>query len=79
MLKTGHSLARDREKKACKEIIRISILQPVFKNKDANLNIDNMVSLEQSTRVKAVMWLGSKPDVRVPDQKENIALLKQMP
>ena len=38
-----------------------------------------MISLEQSTRVKFVMlWPSSKPDVRVPDQKENIALLKNI-
>ena len=38
-----------------------------------------MVSLGQSTRVKFVMlWPSSKPDVRVPDQKENIALLKKI-
>ena len=39
----------------------------VSENENAILNIDNVVSLEHSTRVKFVMlWTSSKADVRVP-------------
>ena len=38
-----------------------------------------MVSLKNSTLVKFVMlWPSNKPDVRVPDQKKNIALPKNI-
>ena len=40
----------------------------VNKNEDALLNIDDIISPEQSTRVKVlVLWLSGKTDVRVPD------------
>ena len=45
------------------------------------LNIDDIISLEpeQSTRVKVlVLWPSGKTDVRVPDRKENINLLKNI-
>ena len=51
----------------------------VSENEDVILHIDNMVSLEHSTCVKFVMlWPSSKPDLRVSDQKENIAPLKNI-
>ena len=53
----------------------------VNKNEDALINIDNIISPEQSTRVKVlVLWPSGKSDVRVPDidQKENITLLKNI-
>ena len=40
----------------------------VNKNEDALLNIDDIISPEQSTRVKVlVLWPSGKTDVRVPD------------
>ena len=53
----------------------------VNKNEDALLNIDDIISTEQSTRVIVlVLWLSGKADVRMPDidQKENITLLKNI-
>ena len=54
MSKTGHSPATEKRSTARKSVgsqfcIRVS------ENEDAILNIDNMVSLEHSTRVKFVM------------------------
>lgn len=48
---------------------------------DALLNIDDIITLEpeQSTREKVlVLWPSGKTDVRVPDRKENINLLKNI-
>ena len=46
---------------------------------DALLNIDDIISPEQSTRVKVlVLWPSGKTDIRVPDRKENINLLKNI-
>ena len=50
----------------------------VNKNEDALLNIDEIISTEQSTRVIVlVLCLSGKADIRMPDidQKENITLL----
>ena len=78
MSKTGHSPAREKRSSARKSV-GSQFCSRVSKNKDAIFNIDNMVSLEHSTHVKFVMlWPSSKPDVRVPYQKENIALLKNI-
>ena len=48
---------------------------------DALPNIDDIISLEpeQSTHVKVlVLWPSGKTDIRVPDRKENINLLKNI-
>ena len=78
MSKTGHSIIPAREKRSsARKSLGSQFCSRVSQNEDSIFNIDNMVSLEQSTRVKFVMlWPTSKPDVRVHDQTENIALLK---
>ena len=49
-------------------------------NEEAVLNINDMISLEQSMRVKVIVfWPSGKTDVQVPDEKENIALVKISP
>ena len=76
MPKTGHSPAREKGSSA-RKWEGSQFCSRVSENENATLNIDNVVSLEHSTRVKFVMLLtSSKADVRVPDEKENIAFLK---
>ena len=78
MSKTGHSPAREKRSSARKSE-GSQFCSRVSENENAILNIDNVVSLEHSTRVKFVMlWTSSKADVRVPDQNEIIALLKNV-
>ena len=78
MSKTGHSPAREKGSSARKSE-GSQFCSQVSENENAILNIDNVVSLEHSTRVKFVMlWTSSKADVRVPDQNEIIALLKNV-
>ena len=75
MSRTGHSPTREKRSSARKSV-GSQFFNRVSENEHAILNINSMVSLEQS-RVKFVMlWPSSKLDVTVPDQKKNIALLK---
>ena len=46
---------------------------------DALLSVNDIISPEQSTHVKVfVSWPSDKMDVRLPDQKEYINLLKNI-
>ena len=78
MLKTRHSPAKEKRSSA-RKLSESQFCRRVSENEDAILNVDNTDSLEQSICVKVVMlWPSSKPDLRVPDQKENIALPKKI-
>lgn len=51
----------------------------VIENEDALLNIDDIMSCQQSTRMKVViLWTNGRPDVRVPEEKDNILILKNV-
>ena len=75
MSKTWHGPAREK-RSSVRKSEGSQFCSRVTENEDAILNIDNVVSLEHSTRVKFVMlWTNSKAaEVRVPDQKEIVAL-----
>ena len=79
MSKTWHGPAREKRSSARKSE-GSQFCSRVTENEDAILNIDNVVSLEHSTRVKFVMlWTNSKAaDERVPDQKDIVSLLKNV-
>ena len=66
MSKTGHSPAREKRSSASKSE-GSQFCSRVSENENAIPNIDNVVSLEHSARVKFVMLLtSSKADLRVP-------------
>ena len=70
-----------RRKSSARKSVGCHFDDNVNKNEDALINIDGIISPEQSTRVKVlVLWPSGKSDVRVPDiyQKENITLLKNI-
>ena len=78
MSKTGYSPAKEKQRSARKSLGSEFCIR-VMKNEDAILNIDDMISSEQSTCVKVVMlWPSGRTDVRVPDQKESIGLVKNI-
>ena len=54
MSKTGHGPAREKRSSA-KKLVGSQFCSRISENEDVILNIDNMVSLQHSTRVKFVM------------------------
>ena len=51
----------------------------IVENEDALLNIDDIMSREQTTRVKVlILWPNGRTEVRVPGEKEDILLLKNV-
>ena len=51
----------------------------IIENEDALLNIDDTMSHEQTTRVKVlILWPNGRTEVRVPGEKEDILLLKNV-
>lgn len=78
MQKTRQSPAREKRNSARKSL-GSQFCSWLTENEDAILNIDDMISSEQSTRIKVVvLWPNGRTDVRVPDRKENINLLKNV-
>ena len=75
MSKTGHSSAREKRSSA-KKSLGSQFCSRICENEDAILNIDSMVQHWNSQPVWN-LWC-REPDVRVPDEKENIALLKNI-
>ena len=79
--KTSQSPAKTTRKISARKSLGCHFDSNAYENVDALLNIDDIISLEpeQSTRVKVlVLWPSGKTDVRVPDRKENINLLKNI-
>ena len=79
--KIYQSLTKETRESSPRKSLGCHFYGNVNKNKDALLNIDDIISTEQSTRVIVlVLWLSGKADVRMPDidQKENITLLKNI-
>ena len=76
--KPRQSPAKEKRSSARKSLAS-QFCSRVTENEDAILNIDDMISSEQSTRVKVVvLWPNGRTDMRVPDRKENITLLKNV-
>ena len=51
----------------------------IIENEDALLNIDDIMSHEQTTLVKVlILWPNGRTEVRVPGEKEDILLLKNV-
>ena len=79
--KTSQNPAKTTRKISARKSLGCHFDSNANENVDALLNIDDIISLEpeQSTRVKVlVLWPSGKTDVRVPDRKENINLLKNI-
>ena len=79
--KTSQSLAKTTRKISARKSLGCHFDSNANENVDTLLNINDIISLEpeQSTHVKVlVLWPSGKTDVRVPDRKENINLLKNI-
>ena len=77
--KTSQSPTKQTRKISARKSLGYHFHSNVKENVDALLNIDDIISPEQSTRVKIlVLWPSGKTDIRVPDRKENINLLKNI-
>ena len=77
--KTSQSPTKQTRKISARKSLGYHFHSNVKENVDALLNIDDIISPEQSTRVKIlVLWPSGKTDIRVPDRKENINPLKNI-
>ena len=79
--KIHQSSTKETRKSSARKSIGCHFHDNVNNNENALINIDDIISPEQSTRAKVlVLWPSGKSDVRVPDidQKENITLLKNI-
>lgn len=79
--KTSQNPAKTTRKISARKSLGCHFDSNANENVDALLNIDDIITLEpeKSTHVKVlVLWLTGKTDVRVPDRKENINLLKNI-
>ena len=66
--KIQQSPTKETRKSSARKSIGCHFDDNVNKNEDALINIDDIISPEQSTRVKVlVLWPSGKSDVRVPD------------
>ena len=66
--KIYQSLTKETRKSSARKSIGCHFYGNVNKNEDVLINIDDIISPEQSTRVKVlVLWPSGKTDIRVPD------------
>ena len=67
--KSTKVLTKETRKSSARKSLGCHFDDNVNKNEDALINIDDIISPEQSTRVKVlVLWPSGKSDVRVPDK-----------